>query len=116
MAAVYSKQKLSASTSGKGILVAATSAGGTTIHTAQASSTTFDEIWLYATNLNVSSVNLTIEYGATDGTQEIKLSLPAQSGLTLIIPGLVLQGSQVMTAYASVTNKILLMGYVNRVS
>jgi len=116
MAAVYSKQKLSSSTDGQMITVTATASTGTRIHTAQSGTTNFDEIWIYATNINVSSVNLTIEWGTIGSTNEIKLSIPAQSGLTLIIPGLVLQNSAAVTAYASIANMILLSGYVNRIS
>lgn len=117
MAAVYSKQKLSASTDGQMITVTGTASGaGTRIHTAQSSTTNFDEIWIYATNINVASVNLTIEWGTTGSTNEIKLSIPSQSGLTLIIPGLVLQNSATVNAYASVASTILLSGYVNRIS
>ena len=114
--ASYSKQKLSGSTDGRMIAVSATSSTGTTIHQAQSSTSNFDELWIYATNINVSSVNLTIEWGTTGSTNEIKLSIPAQSGLTLVIPGLVLQNSATVTAYASIANMILLSGYVNRIS
>jgi len=112
----YSKQKLSGSTDGKGVAVAAVAASGTTIHTAQSGTSNFDEIWIYATNINTALVNLTIEWGAVDGSQEIKLSVPAQSGLVLVIPGLILQNSMVVKAYASVASKIILTGYVNRIS
>lgn len=115
--ASYSKQKLSGSTDGKMITVAATvSASATTVHQAQSGTSNFDELWIYATNINVSSVNLTLEWGAAGSTNEIKLSIPSQSGLTLIVPGLVLQNSATVTAYASVASNILLSGYVNRIS
>lgn len=116
MALSFSKQKFSGSTDGKMISVAATATLGTTIHTSIAGTAGFDEIWLYVTNVSVSSVNLTIEWGAAGTTNEIKLSIPAQSGLTLVIPGMILQNAAVLTAYASVTNTILVSGYVNRIS
>lgn len=116
MGVVFSKEPLSASTDGRMVQVAAVSTGGTTIHTAQASATTFDEVWIYATNSNASSVNLTIEWGGTGTSNEIKLAVPAVSGLTLVIPGLILRNSKAVTAYASVANVIGLSGYVNRMS
>lgn len=116
MAVVFSKEPLSASTDGRMIQVAATSSSGTTIHTSQASATTFDEVWLYATNTNTSSVNLTIEWGGTGTDKEIKLTVPAVSGLTLVIPGLILRNSKAVTAYASVASVVSLAGYVNRMS
>ena len=113
--ATFSKQPLSGDANGLGVLVAATSSTGTTIH-ATASGTTFDEIWLYATNNDTSAVNLTIEYGGTTATKVIKQSIPATSGLTIIVPGLILGPSKSVTAFAGTANKIVLFGYVNRIS
>ena len=61
--ATFSKEILSGSTDGKGILVVQTATAGTTIHTADTTATTYDEIWLYAVNTSASSVKLTIEWG-----------------------------------------------------
>ena len=58
---------------GLGVKVAATATAGTDIHTASATATTIDEIWLYAVNSSASSVKLTIEWGeatAPDGNIE----------------------------------------------
>ncbi len=55
----FNKFKLSGSTDGKQIKVAAASSPGTTIHTADP--TALDEIWIYAVNSSGSSVKLTIE-------------------------------------------------------
>ena len=112
--AIFSKQFLSASTNGLAISVAATASLGTTIHTAHATST--DEVILYATNTNPGALNLTIEWGGTGSTNTITQSLPANSGLTMIIPGIILTNSKVITAYADSANKILIFGYVNRIT
>jgi hypothetical protein len=112
--ATYSKQLLSGSTSGKPIAVAATATPGTTIHTA--SSTALDEIWLYAVNTGTSSVKLTIEFGGTTNTENIELTIAGESGLTLLIPGLILTGANVVRAFAATTNVISISGYVNRIS
>lgn len=111
--ATFTKVGLSGDSTGKGILVAATATPGTTIHTST-SGTTFDEVWIYATNNDVSAVNLTIEFGQTSNV--IKLSIPATSGLTIVIPGLILGPSLSVAAFAGTTNKISLFGYVNRIS
>jgi hypothetical protein len=113
--ATFSKQPLSGNSSGLGILVNATSSTGDTIHTS-AAGTTFDEVWLYATNNDASAVNLTIEYGTTTATNVIKLSVPATSGLTIIIPGLILGPSKTVSAYAASAGKVVIFGYVNRIS
>lgn len=62
------KRKLSGSTDGMPIKVETTTSPGTTIHTAVAGTTagTFHEIWLYAFNGHTASVNLTIEFGASE--------------------------------------------------
>lgn len=112
--ATYSKQLLSGSTSGKPIAVAATATPGTTIHTA--SSTALDEIWLYAVNTGTSSVKLTIEFGGTTNTENIELTIAGESGLTLLIPGLILTGANVVRAFAATTNVVSISGYVNRIS
>ena len=116
MATVFSKVGLSSSTNGQLISIAATTSPGTSVHTAQSSTSTFDEVWIYATNINTASVNLFLEWGTTGSTNEIRLSIPAQSGLTLVIPGLILQNAKTVKAYASTANVVLLCGYVNRIS
>ena len=105
MAKSFTKQAFSGDTTGQGVLVAATATTGTTVH-ATSSDTTFDEVWIYATN----------EFGGTTATKVIKQSIPATSGLTIIVPGLILGPSKTVTAFAGTANKIVLFGYVNRVS
>jgi hypothetical protein len=115
--ATYSKIALSGSTNGKQIKVAATGTAGTTVHTAQSGTTYWDEIWIYAVNSSTSAVKLTIEWGeasAPDGN--IEVTIPGESGYSLIVPGLVLQNSLVVAAFAGTANVILINGYVNRIS
>jgi hypothetical protein len=113
--ATFTKAILSGSTNGKAIKVAATASTGTTIHTTGA--TALDEIWLYAYNSSSSAVVLTIQYGGTTAVDnDIKLSIPATSGLTLVIPGLILTGTSTVAAYAGTTNVVTVSGYVNRIS
>lgn len=110
------KRKLSGSTDGKPIKVVATATLGTTIHTAVAGTTagTFDEIWVWAFNSSGSSVVLTIEFGgAVVPDQNIVLTLGSQQGLVPIIPGLILQNTLVVTAFASAANVVTLSGFVN---
>ena len=105
--ATFTKTLLSGSTNGKAILVAATASPGTTIHTAVTGTSSLDEIWLYAVNSSGEDVKLTIEWGETTAPNgNIELTLPGESGLTLVIPGLLLQNSLVVRAFASVANVI----------
>lgn len=118
--ATFSKVFLSESSFGKAIKVSATSSPGTTIHTTETSSSIIDEIWLYAYNSSASSVAVTFQYGGTSTPDDdIKISIPTQSGLTLVVPGLILAGSgvgsSIVRCYASVANVITISGYVNRI-
>lgn len=118
--AVYSKLLLSGSTNGRAIKIGATSSPGTTIHTTGTSSTTEDEVWLYAYNSSTSFATLTIQFGGTTAVDnDIILSVPPQAGLTLVVPGLILTGTgsagNIIYAYASSANIITISGYVNRI-
>lgn len=114
--ATVTKQKLSASTDGKGILVVATSSPGTAIHTATASTTdTWDEVWLWATNTDTTSRKLTLELGGTGAGDQIEITIPAESGPTLVCPGWIFQNAAALAAFAAATNVINLRGYVNRI-
>lgn len=111
----FTKLKLSGSTDGRGIKVAATATAGTTIHTAHA--TDIDEIWLYAYNHHTADVNLTIEFGGTSSPDDlIQVSVPFKSGLKLVIPGFTLTNSLVVRAFAGTTNVIMIHGFVNRIT
>ena len=113
--ATYTKLKLSGSTDGKGIKVAATATAGTTIHTAHA--TALDEIWIYAVNSSASDVKLTIEWGeATAPDGNIEGTIEGEGGLALVIPGLLLTNELVVKAFAGTADVIVLHGFVNRIS
>jgi hypothetical protein len=114
--ATFTKLKLSGSTDGKAVKVAATATAGTTIHTAHA--TALDEIWLYAHNSSASIVKLTLEFGgvaAPDDHIEINIG-PEGTGLVLVSPGLLLTNSLVVRAFAATANVVTLTGYVNRIA
>jgi hypothetical protein len=115
--ATYSKQFLSESTNGKGILVVQTATAGTTIHTAVAGTSGMDEVWLYAVNSSAATVKLTIEWGeATAPNGNIEVSIIGESGLMLIVPGLLLQNGLMVKAFAGTTNVIVIHGFVNRIT
>lgn len=113
------KRKLSGSTDGMPIKVVATATAGTTIHQAVAGTTTgtFDEVWLFAFNSHTAAVTLTIEYGgATAPDQNITCTLASQSGLQLVVPGLILQNGLYVKAFASSANVVTISGYVNAIT
>lgn len=115
--ATFTKRALSGSTNGKQIKVVATTTPGTTIHTAVAGTSDFDEIWLYVTNNHTASVNMTIEFGGVATPDDlIQMAIPAKTGLYLLLPGLVLQNGLAIKAFAATANVICVSGWVNRIS
>lgn len=107
---------LSGSTQGTGIKVSSTDATAqgeiVHIHGDTYNDSKFDEIYLYAHNSHSSSVTLTLQWGGlTDPDNIIDISIAAGSFLG-VVPGLSIGGSLTVSATASVTNKIVLYGYV----
>ena len=114
--ATFKKAKFTESLNGRGIKIVNTSTPGNTIHQAVGGTEDFHEIWLYAYNHDVASVDVTIEYGGVTAPDDlIKQSVPSQSGLYLIIPGYPLQGGMEVKVYASKQNVIMIHGFVNSI-
>lgn len=118
--ATFTKQILSNSTDGKAIKVAATATAGTLIHTGSTTTTTLDEVWIYAVNTSTSSVKLTIEWGeATAPDGNIEVTVLPEAGLVTVIPGLLIKGNATaltVRAFAGTANVICIHGYVNRIT
>ena len=115
--ATFTKSILSGSTDGRGIHVNDDTTPGVLIHTGSATAADIHEIWLYATNYDTTARKLTIEWGgATAGGDIIELTIAAESGLVLVVPGLILQNSKVVKAFAATADVILLTGYVNAIT
>ncbi|MCC7276611.1 MAG: hypothetical protein IT561_28370 [Alphaproteobacteria bacterium] len=117
--ATFSKIPLSGSTDGRPVKVAATATAGTLIHTAQASATNPDELWLWVTNTSGAAVVLTIEWGGVTDPDDLickQVSIPANSPPTLVVAGLILRNSLVARAFAGSANVLLIEGFVNRIS
>ena len=118
--ATFTKKKLSGSTDGMAIKVTGTSTAATvTVHTAVAGTTAgvFDEIWLYANNTSATAVKLTIEWGtATAADGNIEVTIQPEAGLVTVVPGLLLQNSLTVKAFAATADVILVHGFVNRIT
>ncbi len=115
----FTKEELSESVDGRFIHIGTTGTAGTLIHTAQAGTGTdnYDEVYLYACNISDSDVNLTIEWGDVDDPEDlIILPVGSKVGLALITPGLILQNSLEVRAFAAVEDVINIGGFVNRIS
>ncbi len=115
--ATFTKTLLSGSTNGKSIDVTGTdTSGAVTVHTAVSGTSDLDEIFLYCSNIGAADAKLTIEYGETDEDGHIEITIPGESGLVQVLPGLLLQNSLVVKAFGSVANVLMLHGFVNRIS
>lgn len=114
----YSRTLLSGSTNGRPIPVAATATPGTLIHTAIGSTSGFDEIYLWVSNVTAAAATLTIEWGGvTDpGDHATKqVSIPANSPPIPILAGIVLNNSLVCRAFSGTASALNITGFVNRI-
>ena len=119
--ATFTKTLLSGSSQGQPITVVQTASTGTTIHATGTSSTTIDEVWLYANNTSTSPVLLTVQFGGTGAVQHAKpITLAPQSGDVLIVAGLPLTGdgsaAKTVYAFAATASVITISGFVNRIA
>ena len=117
--ATYSKQYLSGgAANGTGIELAVDSGTYTTVHTSSGTAGDIDEIWLYASNTHTSDIKVTLKFGGTDDPDDIiEVTVGAEAGLVLLVPGLILKGgSLVLLGAAGTAAKVSVFGYVNRIA
>lgn len=101
--------------SGRNVLVAATATPGTLIHTAHA--TDEDELWLWANNTDATDRKLTLEWGGTTAPNDlVEMTIPAEDGPHLIVPGWVISGGLVVRGFAAAASLVTIAGYVNRIT
>lgn len=116
--AVYSRVLLSGSTSGQPIPVAATATPGTLLHTAIAGASSFDEVYLWASNVTGAAATLTIEWGGVSdpGSHMVKAySIAANSPPMPIAVGQVVNGGVAVRAFSGTASAINVTGFVNRI-
>lgn len=118
--ATFSKIPLSGSTNGRGIHIDDAATAGKLVHTGSTNTSVTDEIWLYAANYDTTDRKLTIEWGgATAGGDIIEQTITAESGLILVVAGLIIVGAATaleVRAFAATTSAINIFGYVNRIT
>ena len=107
---------LSGTSNGLQNKITATASTGDTIHTAHASA--LDEIWLWAVNSSATDRELTIQWGETGAPDgNIRYTVPSKDGLHLIVPGILLTNSLLVTGFvAAESDVIMVTGYVNRIT
>jgi len=98
-------------------------AGGVheTVHTGPTATTSYDEVWIYATNAYTADEELYLGWGGSGGNpwNQIRITIPTKAGYKLIVPGLILKGNAsplIVTGYASAANRLNLTGYVNHIT
>ena len=112
----FTKNKLSGSTNGRNIKIVATATAGTTIHTGVTGTTDFDEIYIFATNTDIVTRTLTIEYGGTTAPDDlIEIDLEPQKGAYLVIPGWLLNNATLVRGFASAADVVVVNGYINEI-
>lgn len=115
--ATVTRRPLSASNDYRGVLIAATSTPGTTLHTAAAVAATVgaDELYIWVNNFDTEGRLVTFEWGGvTSPTDLMTFYVPAKTNL-LCIGGQNITNSLVVRAFAAVTNLLVATGYCNRV-
>ena len=106
---------------GTGIALAIDSGTFTTIHTTTTTASTLDEIWMYAVNSHSADLKVTIRFGGVEEPEDyIETTVTAESGLVLLVPGLILQGmastGQIILGAAATGDEVAVYGYVNRIT
>lgn len=118
----FTKVLLSGSTNGRGIKVTGTNSGtADTIHATGTSSSTIDEVWIWAYNSDSSDRLLTLQSGGTTSPDDdVKVTIPAQTGWYGVVEGLCLTGTgaaaSTIKAFAAAANVIVIRGFVNRIA
>lgn len=106
---------LSESVDGRMIKIIQTGSPGDSLHVAHA--TAIDEIWLWAVNTDPAARKLSVQFGGTASPDDlIEFTVEPESGLYLIVPGLILSNSLIVRAFAAAANLVMIGGYINRIA
>lgn len=115
----YSRVHLSGSTDGRPVIVAATGTPGTTIHTSVTGTTSYDELYLWVSNVTATAATLTIEWGGTTDPGQLMvkgISVPPNSPPIPVVTGQILNNAKVCAAFSGTASALNITGYVNRIS
>ena len=113
---VWSRLPLSGSVNGRPIAILSTASPGTTIHTVSTATAVRDSVYGWVFNQATTQSQLTIENGGTSTLDQMTQTIPAQDGAYAVLPGSTLVGATdiVVRAFATATNRLFFIGYVDR--
>ena len=100
------------------VSVDATSSTGTDVHEGPSNTSHYDEVWIWATNINTSTETLTIQFGGVTAALHNFVTTINPNETVLVVPGWVLKGAGtelLVKAFATNGDKVNLTGYVNRI-
>jgi hypothetical protein len=110
----YQLHPLSESVNFLPINISATSSGtATLLH--EVDGTNYDEVWLDAYNYGNTDAIITLCLGGTAAHQLVPIPVPAGRGIIPILRGSSFNGGIDISAYASITNMIAVLGRINRI-
>lgn len=101
---------LSSSINGQGIIITSTEYPGMLVHETLNNSEYSDKIYLSASSSHSENVDISVRWG--EGI--FKVTISANSPLTMFFPGFILKGGATIGIFASVPNVISVIGNVTR--
>ena len=113
------------SISSRRFIVTSTEASAANVfHKTGTTSTTLDELWIYAHNYGAADTEVTFLMGLTglpatvDGnvSESVAVTIPFKSGRALVFDGILMSHGLSAAAYASTSSSITLDGFVNRIA
>ena len=117
MTDTWTSLKLSASSNGRNIKIAATSSTGTLLHTASATSGVTDFGYIDACNLSASDITLTLQWAddtSPDASTEVILT--GKNGWERVVSGLPIEAGRRINAFAGQANLIMMNGFIHRLT
>ena len=117
MTDTWTSLKLSASSNGRNVKIAATPSTGTLLHTPSATSGVTDFMYVDACNTSASDVTLTLQFGGVTSTDDhIEIIMTGKNGWERIVSGLPLEAAKQLHAFAGTTNVINCNGFIHRLT
>jgi hypothetical protein len=119
MTSQITRIELSESTDGRPIEVVRTATAGTLIHTATRDPNVYDQVHIWASNGNSSTEVVVLEWGGVTNADDRIYSSVLANTTAKITEGWVIRGNDTplsLKAYSTTTNKVNIVGYVDRVT